>query len=208
MSYYERHLPHWHPEDAALFVTWRLAGSVPRPTPEFLRMSYKEREAQLDKHPTGPLWLSDTRIATLVQDALIYGAATRKMYDVYAWCIMPNHVHLVLQPHTQLSKITQWVKGRTARMANDILRRRGQPFWQEESYDRWMRGREELQETIHYVEENPVNAGLVMQPNQWSYSSARWTDDRNRSSVLQITSLRARPSAQSHPTNSATEYSH
>jgi REP element-mobilizing transposase RayT len=185
MSYYERHLPHWQPEDAVLFVTWRLAGSMPRPAPEFLRMSYQEREAQLDKHPVGPLWLSDSRIATLVQNAIVYGADSGK-YDLYAWCIMPNHVHVVFRPHGQLSKTTQWLKGRTARMANDILCRRGQPFWQEESFDRWMRDRAELLDTIAYVESNPVDAGLVSAPEDWRYSSAGRTDDKNRSSVLLI----------------------
>jgi REP element-mobilizing transposase RayT len=78
----------------------------------------------------------------------------------------------------------QWLKARTARRANDILGRAGHPFWQEESYDRWMRGEQELLDTIAYVEENPLNAGLVGAPEDWPYSSARRTDDRNRSSVL------------------------
>jgi REP element-mobilizing transposase RayT len=184
MPYYERHLPHWHPDDAVLFVTWRLAGSSPRPEPEFLRMPFKEREAQLDQAAAGPIWLSDSRIASLVQAAIIYGANVRKLYDLYAWCIMPNHVHLVLQPHSPLPKTMQWLKARTARRANDILGRAGHPFWQEESYDRWMRGEQELLDTIAYVEENPLNAGLVSAPEDWPYSSARRTDDRNRSSVL------------------------
>src|ERR1019366_2883690 len=39
MSYYERNLPHWQPEGAALFLTWRLHGSLPR----FARVTPKNR---------------------------------------------------------------------------------------------------------------------------------------------------------------------
>jgi REP element-mobilizing transposase RayT len=162
---------------------------MPRPAPEFVRVSFRERDAQLARCPRGPVWLSDTRVAGLVQDAVIYGAAKRHVYDLYAWCIMPNHVHLILLPHAPISKITQWLKSRTARRANAILDRAGHPFWQEESYDRWMRGHAELLDTIAYVEENPVAAGLVECPQDWPYSSARRTDDRNRSSVLLLTEV-------------------
>jgi REP-associated tyrosine transposase len=172
MSYYERRLPHWHPDHAVLFVTWRLAGSMPRPEPEFLRMTFKEREAQLDKHPIGPTWLSDARIAAVVRDALIYGATIRKMYDLHAWCIMPNHVHAVFQPHVQLSEIMEWIKGRTARKANRILARTGESFWQDESWDRWIRNQDELTASIMYVENNPVSAGFVESPELWQWSSA------------------------------------
>ncbi len=47
---------------------------------------------------------------------------------------MPNHVHVVLEPRRALPQMMRWLKGRTARQANRILGRRGQPFWQDESY--------------------------------------------------------------------------
>ena len=58
-------------------------------------------------------------------------------------------------------------------MANRILGRTGMPFWQEESFDHWLRSEEELQEAIEYVEGNPVKAGLVETKEQWAWSSAR-----------------------------------
>jgi REP element-mobilizing transposase RayT len=67
----------------------------------------------------------------------------------------------------------RWLKGRTGRMANRILGRTGMPFWQEESFDHWVRSPEELQELIDYVERNPVKAGLVEAKQQWAWSSAR-----------------------------------
>ena len=48
----------------------------------------------------------------------------------------------------------------------------GQPFWQHESFDRWIRDRYELEKAIRYVERNPVHAGLVQREEDWEWSSA------------------------------------
>jgi REP element-mobilizing transposase RayT len=123
----------------------------------------------------------------MVESALRYGAATRGSYQLHAWVIMPNHVHVVLEPKIPLATIMRWLKGRTARMANQILGRTGLPFWQDESFDHWVRNADELAAIISYVEENPVKAGFVLSNELWRWSSARLpnrTDDENRSSVL------------------------
>jgi REP element-mobilizing transposase RayT len=97
---------------------------------------------------------------------------------------MPNHVHAIFQPNTAMPTIMQWLKGRTGRVANRILSRAGTPFWQDESFDHWVRSAEELSYLIEYVEDNPVKAGLVQTKDRWRWSSAGWmTDDKNRSSV-------------------------
>jgi hypothetical protein len=46
-------------------------------------------------------------------------------------------------------------------------------FWQDESYDHCVRDDDELERIIHYVEDNPVKAGLVASAASWEYSSAR-----------------------------------
>ena len=71
----------------------------------------------------------------------------------------------------------RWLKGRTARKANCILQRTGMPFWQEESFDHWIRNSRELQGLIDYVENNPVKAGLVDAKDHWPWSSAGKTID-------------------------------
>ncbi|MBZ5626589.1 MAG: transposase [Acidobacteriia bacterium] len=70
-------------------------------------------------------------------DALLYGETVRKFYRLSAWVIMPNHVHVILQPHVALPTIMRWLKGRTSRVANQILGRTGMSFWQDESFDHW-----------------------------------------------------------------------
>jgi hypothetical protein len=64
------------------------------------------------------------------------------------------------------------LKGSTARSANCILGRTGQPFWQDESYDHYLRQGEPLDRIIAYIERNPVSAGLVSSPELWPWSSA------------------------------------
>ena len=84
---------------------------------------------------------------------------------------MPNHVHLLILPKIEVAKIMRWLKGSTARAANQILERTGLPFWQDESYNHWVRNHKEFGRIIGYIEENPVSAGLVW---HWPWSSGAW----------------------------------
>jgi putative transposase len=160
MLLYRRRLPHWIPDNKILFLTWRLAGSPPPPRPAFLTAANTGRTTS-NRHPIpapGPTWLTDPRIAAIVQNALHHGETARQLYTLYAWVVMSNHVHVVFEPKAPLPEITRWLKGRTARTANRILGRIGTPFWQDESYDHWIRSSQELQQIVTYVESNPINA--------------------------------------------------
>jgi REP element-mobilizing transposase RayT len=79
---------------------------------------------------------------------------------------------MIVKPMESLSTIMRWLKGRTARVAHRILGRTGQRFWQDESFDHWIRNDDELQGLIEYVENNPVKAGLVETKENWRWSSA------------------------------------
>ena len=196
--FYRRKLPHWHPdisEATFLFVTWRLAGSMPRsrvlqlagesacPTTTTsaattTRTSSAGRaflafDREVDKAAFGPVWLRDDRVARVVADALLYGESGRHFYRLRAWVVMPNHVHVLLRPMTSMPVITRWLKGSTARQANLILGRTGEPFWQDESFDHRVRDEVELDRIVRYVEHNPVSAGLARNPREWAWSSAR-----------------------------------
>jgi type I restriction enzyme R subunit/putative DNA methylase len=87
---------------------------------------------------------------------------------------MPNHVHLLILPKVLVAVLMRWLKGSTARGANRILGRTGQPFWQDESYDHYLRRPSQIERTIAYIEENPVSAGLVRSAECWPWSSAGW----------------------------------
>jgi len=175
MPEYRRHLPHFHPDSAHLFLTWRLSGSLPAVFPRAIHPTPGHAFAAMDRalaHSPGPQWLSDTRVARRVSQTIRAGESDKQLYDLHAWAVMPNHVHLLLLPHFALSRVTQWIKGATARDANNLLGRPGQPFWQHESHDHWVRNEKEFNRIVVYIENNPVSAGLALAPEDWPWSSA------------------------------------
>jgi REP element-mobilizing transposase RayT len=176
MPYYERRLPHWNPEDAAIFITWRLHGSSPKPEPEWDRLPpgrrFSAEDQALAHLATGPHYLKIPAVAEVIASALQYGTQILRLYDLRAWVIMSNHVHILIDPHAPIPRITRAIKSFSARQANLILGRTGQPFWALESYDRWVRGSEEFESILRYIEFNPVKAGLVVNPEDYRWSSA------------------------------------
>jgi putative DNA methylase len=108
--------------------------------------------------------LADPRCARVVANALIYGA---KKYELHAWVVMPTHVHAIMTPKRPFREIMRWLKWTTARRCNQLLNRTGS-FWQDESFDHWVRNGRELESLIAYVEGNPLAAGL----ENWQWSSA------------------------------------
>jgi putative transposase len=168
MAYWERRLPHWIPEHTPIFVTWRLAGTLPLAKRE---STWMEADAELDRIQSGPRWLIQPPIAEITANALCYGDKAGK-YRLHSWVVMPNHVHAVITPESEFSDIMRWLKWTTARRSNQLLGRRGTAFWQDESYDHWIRSGKEFESIVAYVEWNPVAAGLVARTEQWEWSSA------------------------------------
>jgi putative transposase len=178
MFEYRRRLPHYHPHAAFVFVTWRLSGSLPQPPSARAYSSpghaFVATDRALDHASSGPQWLKLRPIADLVAEAIRRGEFERGFYELAAWAVMPNHVHLLILPKVQVRALMRWLKGSTARRANQLLKRTGQSFWQDESYDRWVRNGREFDRIVRYIEENPVTAGLVASAKLWPWSSAGW----------------------------------
>lgn len=180
MAYYERNLPHWHPEGKDIFLTWRLFGSLPassmyslRPLPKNTAgEQFRAVDAELDKALHGPLWLKDLHVAECVENTLRRGEIEWDYYVLHAHVVMANHVHMLVGPKVSLSRITHRLKGASAREANRILAREGKRFWQDETFDHWIRDAAEFQRVKAYIEENPVSAGLVQSAGDWRWSSA------------------------------------
>jgi REP-associated tyrosine transposase len=125
----------------------------------------------LDTARAGPLWLGQPNVADLVSAHIRRGAEER-MYELDAWVVMANHVHLLLRPLIKSSEALRRIKGRSAREANLILGRTAAPFWQAESYDHWVRNDEEMSRITRYIENNPVTAGSTTQAEDYRWSSA------------------------------------
>ena len=126
----------------------------------------------LDTARTGPSWLRMAPIANLVVDAIAFGQDQLRHYEVGAFVVMPNHVHVLVIPRTSIAKLTRRLKGYTARQANRMLGRTGGAFWQPESYDHWVRSEQEWGRIIRYIENNPVVAGLAVRSEGYPWSSA------------------------------------
>ena len=133
---------------------------------------FKALDAILDKAATGPLWLNNPQIALSVVTGIHKGACVLNFYDLHAFAVMPNHVHLLISPKALVPRIMNGLKGVTARDANSILGRKGKHFWQDESFDHWVRSPREFDRIRTYIEMNPVSAGLTSRPQDWPWSSA------------------------------------
>ncbi len=193
---YHRHLPHQVPEGFPIFLTWTLKGAIPRQVvqrlhterdrlqsePKRLKESSTDRKIRhsklvfsmsdqyLAQCESGPKHLKDSQTAAIVENSILFGAQTR--YDLFAFVVMSNHVHVLLTPHWPLEKITQGIKGFTAKQINKMHNAQNRIFWQSESYDHWPRDDDEFYRIIDYIERNPVDAGLCVEPKDWSWSSA------------------------------------
>ncbi len=115
------HLPHWYVPGAVHFVTYRLAGTIPLAVLQELRhqqqthlkqppragMSPAEHKERIHKqffaaydqyldHTCMIDWLGRPEIAAIIRRNLYYHNSSK--YHLLAYCIMPNHVHVLLQP--------------------------------------------------------------------------------------------------------------
>ena len=230
MAYYKRNLPHYQLEGYSYFVTFRLAGSLPlsvinklkndreKELEEILNIKGQKLKAEkyyesqrnyfakfdgfLDKNKKGPHWLKNKKVAEIVKEAI--HRRDKIEYDLIAYTIMPNHVHIAFTPivdrdlsrsylenlndtsandinvvlHNRnylVTEILRKLKGSTSRECNKFLNRTGS-FWQHESYDHVIRDEKELKRLVEYVLNNPVKIGLTDDPYnyQWNYFNPKF----------------------------------
>jgi len=178
-------LPHWESRQGTYFVTFRLADSLPKPVAaafEFERrnilatakamgreLSATERKRLVklfgEKYESyvdggaGSCVLAKPAVARIVVDALACFHDIR--YRVLAWCVMPNHVHVVFRPMGEwsLARILHTWKSYSAHKIGAALKKSG-TFWQREYYDHWVRSEADLYRCVRYVLQNPEKAGL------------------------------------------------
>jgi Rad3-related DNA helicase/REP element-mobilizing transposase RayT len=197
------YLPHWTKEGAIYSVTFRLADSLPKQVVNQWRAERTElvHEATAAKRALtddelrrldflfsqkvdsyldsgrGACWLREKGMAELVANALRHFDDER--YRLFGWCVMPNHVHVVVQPlgeHTLDQILHSW-KSFTAHEAKKLGQIKGE-FWQAEYYDHLIRTEEDLSHCIHYAWTNPEKAKL----KDWEW---RW--QRHEKSGKEVT---------------------
>jgi len=168
-----------HPPGRAIFLTWRLAGTLPQALLASLKNStapanrkFALADRVLDCAACGPRWLAHPEVAATVRRSILKGAYELQQYRLLAYVVMPNHVHVLIEPVVPLERITRGIKGTTAHLANRILSRKRAVFWQDESFDHWIRTPAEAEKIRRYIENNPAKAALVKAPSDWPWSSA------------------------------------
>ena len=100
-------------------------------------------------------------------------------FKLHNFCIMPNHIHLLITPakNTNLSRIMQWIKTKSAKLWNRKYNSRGH-LWGERFFSRIIKDSNDFLTVSNYIEQNPVIAGLTHYPHEWRYSGAFyiWND--------------------------------
>ncbi|MEM6779461.1 MAG: hypothetical protein AAF670_17540 [Planctomycetota bacterium] len=148
------------------------------------KLVFKRTDELLD-HRSPVTHLADDRLAEIVQNAFLHFSGAR--YKLLAFVVMPSHHHWLFlpdpawamslvdrpgAPRTPREAISHSIQSYTATQCNRALGRAG-VFWQDETYDHYARDEAEVHRIIHYIEHNPVRAGLVQDATSYRWSSAR-----------------------------------
>ncbi|MCB5272372.1 MAG: transposase [Candidatus Cloacimonetes bacterium] len=200
---HRRYLPHYQEPGQIISLTWRLEGELPqqikatlqemkllmevmKASPEGsissdLYQQYSDTiaryDAQLGRHKPSGLDLSQPKIARIITTAFHYYDA--RLYDLHAFCVMPNHVHLLVRPIVQasggfalLSDIVGRIKSYTAKQ---IIRTgiQTKTVWRADYFDRFIRGEKDYYWAVEYILDNPLKAKLAQKQRDWPFSFCR-----------------------------------
>ncbi|HEY7347586.1 MAG TPA: transposase [Ktedonobacterales bacterium] len=183
------YIPHWEQRGAAYFITFRLADSLPREVREAYEAERQTLLARIQAQGrqvtpgekqrleafcrariqrfldtgAGACSLRNAVIAEYVAGALRFFDGTR--YRLHAWCIMPNHVHILMEQlgDASLPDILHSWKSYTAHKAQKLLGSKG-VFWEREYYDRLIRDERDFWQVVTYIVQNPMKANLEHWP--------------------------------------------
>ena len=179
------YLPHWTRDGAVYSIIFHLADSLPKSALQAWEFERRDiiqtagrmnrplaphEESRLEKlfservetyldMGAGNCWMRRDDVAAVVAEAIQHFDSQR--YCLFAWCVMPNHAHVVAQPLQgyELPDIVHSWKSYSAKKANRLIGRTGQ-FWQAEPYDHLIRNEQDFCHQVEYVLLNPVRAGL------------------------------------------------
>ncbi len=179
-------LPHFDVGGIYQGITYRLDDSLPQAKllelEEKLRiMNFPENKAKNERRKQIETWLDagygscilrEPENARLVIES--WKHFDGKRYDLIAWVVMPNHVHVLIFVYegSLLETIVASWKNFTSRRFTVKNGIEYIPHWWKGYWDRFIRNEKHFQDVVFYIENNPVTAGLVKKPEDWVFSSA------------------------------------
>ena len=168
------YLPHFDSPETIQQLVFRTVGSLPVAIFAALPEDVQQRRREIDSQLDAGLWgraLSNSASAAIVESVMLHSDGAK--FHLLAWCVMPNHVHAVIEQldGSRLGEIVKAWKGASARLLNDLNGTQGS-FWAPDFHDRFIRDEKHLAQTLDYVESNPVRAKLVAVASDWPFSSA------------------------------------
>ena len=96
---------------------------------------------------------------------------------IYAWCIMPDHIHILMHGNHAI-EFVRLIKGKMTPIARKVQPDRR--LWQRSFYDHALRKEESLSKIALYIWENPVRKGIVENSNDYTWSGSEvWPNWRN-----------------------------
>ncbi len=151
------HLPHFDIENHYQFITFRTQDSKDKYLEKLSLQNLPNSKLQfkidqyLDKSPNG-CYLSN-EILILMGDFI--KSKNGHLYELIAYCIMPNHVHILFKPLHPLPKVMQILKGSSSKLINEALGKTGK-FWTTNYYDKLIRDENHFNTVYKYIKNNPL----------------------------------------------------
>ncbi|MFT5950440.1 MAG: putative transposase [Francisella sp.] len=156
-----QNLPHVNLINSYQFVTFRTKDSIDgfvlnlqsQNTPN------NTKQANIDNYLDNSLkgsYLNDNILDSLYRYLI---NLDNKIYELAAFSIMPNHVHILFKQTQPLAKTIQQIKGGSAKLINDILKRKDS-LWCSDYFDRTIRDEKHFEITYNYIENNALKANL------------------------------------------------
>jgi putative transposase len=150
------HLPHADVTGTYQFITFRTFDS----TDAFLQKLSAQGIENNKKQLTADLHLDEsqqgaylhTEVLSYLNDFIIN--KNRELYQLVAFCIMPNHVHLLIKPLLPLATMMNMFKGSSSKAINEIMNRKG-TFWAKSYYDKAIRDQKHFDVVYNYIKNNP-----------------------------------------------------
>ena len=165
-----KHLPHIDDLDYFQFITFRTNDSLDDYLDKIAKQNNSNAEKQLqideylDQSNKGSYLNGD------VLDYLYYyfNEKDKEIYSLVAFCIMPNHVHMLFKPSKPLSKIMQIIKGSSSNRINK-LRQSQSKFWADNYYDKAIRNERHFNVVYNYIKNNPLKLKQSMRNDRRYY---------------------------------------